>query len=701
MSKSRKHQTGRKSQFRSNDFPIEPAFEEEFAAHSEALKKLVYADEFGDIPQSKNKLAGQVSFPEQTHEKNNPTTEQTQKARDEHYASMKALREAYVREKEAKATAVIAGKATSTRKPTDQESLPGHNSFYEPSNGDSDYLSQDDIAEMVADLEYQRMWNEQVYGKLPAQDSSNTDMSKRTGNQQKKADRTSTLKGETVNNDTVMDTVTVFTVDERMRLLLERYEFLNYKGVICPTDGSSLYTRDSIKRKKHRASKSDSNALQPDKVYNSTVKGFYRDYSLKLHVSGGDNLAVFTPDAKAKFIAFDFDDSTRENTVDMLQSVRMTIGIIDSIGLVPFLYYSGDKGFHLEVFFDEPVDINKLKTLNRIIISQYKAKDGKYMDNNIQPSDSAYRIFGSWHYRTKKFSEALIINISMVGDDKGGKSRRINLTSCETPDKSWEHFANATINDSSLLDDILMKNPAKFEPVPKSLKESRRDRRHTANFVPKPLYYNPAILKTIHESGLFGEYRRHYTAYHLGRFFRHELKLTEKQAREEIITWLQRHYEEFHQSLQVKNILPFEDTACGLIKSAYEACCYDTLQNCKNGYAVGKPFGKERVEIFHQLAFDYINGLDYNRGRKKALVNLLDKAMELSSLDIGFEYPKLREIFDVGSNTTIRAWLDEFEQDNILICTKKGTFKTYSKPRLASQYRLLLPEYCYRVIGDK
>jgi len=117
-----------------------------------------------------------------------------------------------------------------------------------------------------------------------------------------------------------------------------------------------------------------------------------------------------------------------------------------------------------------------------------------------------------------------------------------------------------------------------------------------------------------------------------------------------------------------------------------------------NGYKMGFPFYRERVEIYHKIAFDYLNGLDYTIRQKRALMSLLDKAMELNRLDFGVSYDDLKDLFSTSSPTTVRVWLNEFEHDNIFICTKKGSYK----PRpLASQYRLMLPDYCYKALDDK
>ena len=613
--------------------------------------------------------------------------------REDHDREIAIKREAYNREKEARAAAMTASKADPAPRKTKQPPLPGVDSFYTPEPGTSSYPN--DMDDIVDDIESAQIKNEREQANQPIQGTTNINIPAWVNDQVKKSGPD--MVSAPVNNNSDVNTVTIFTVAERAQLLIERYGFVNHKGTIFPTDGSTPYNLDSIKYKKERAS--EANNVEPDEIYKTTKKLFYRDYYLKKHVDGKENLAVFTPAAKVKFIAFDFDDSVGDlETIGY--SVKQTIAIICSLGLSPFLYHSGGRGFHLEVFFDKPVGINKLNALNRIIINLYNEKGGRHMDRTY-PSGSAYRIFGSWHYKTKNFSTAIIINSQPVEDGEGNKRYKIKLTPCETADKSWEHFADAPINDSSLIDNIIPQDPISNEPTSQSIKEKKRDMRNTVNYAIKPIFYNPAILKRIHESGLFSEYRRHYTAYQLGRYFKYCLKLTDRgEVRESITVWLQCHYEEFRPFLESKNLVPFADDACRLIKSAYEACCYDTLQNCLNGYAVGEPFRKEKVEIFHKLAFDYLNGLNYTVRQKKALTAMLDKAMELSSLNVGFEYPKLLEIFDVGSKSTVSAWLKEFEQDNVFICTQKGTYKTYGKTRLASQYRLMLPEDCYKVLKD-
>jgi hypothetical protein len=364
--------------------------------------------------------------------------------------------------------------------------------------------------------------------------------------------------------------------------------------------------------------------------------------------------------------------------------------IICTLGFSPFIYASGGKGFHVEIFFDKPVDGNKLSALNNIIVSRFKESKGQCLDKSY-PSASAYRVFGSHHYKTRKFTMAVKYSLQL---DMNGNISQVDLKGITSINESWEMFANATINDSSLLDNIIEKNPITFLP---ETDISKRAREHASNYSAKPYYYNADIIKRIYESGLFGEYKRHFTAFQLGRYFKHCLNMTEHELRDAIILWLMRHYRDHTPFLANRGITPFGEDVCRLIKSTYEECCKDTLLNCINGYNTGKPFEREKVEIFHQAAFDYLNGLDYSLNRKKALIALLDYAMQFSSLDLGFSYTKLLEIFNVNNRNTLGNWLTIFEEDNVLVCIRKGSIKT----KLTSQYRLMLPDYCYRILESK
>ena len=67
--------------------------------------------------------------------------------------------------------------------------------------------------------------------------------------------------------------------------------------------------------------------------------------------------------------------------------------VIHSLGLVPFVYYSGGKGFHVEAFFDKPISTNKLNTLNNILLRKHWDIGGRHVDG-VYPSAKAYRVFG-------------------------------------------------------------------------------------------------------------------------------------------------------------------------------------------------------------------------------------------------------------------------------------------------------------------
>jgi hypothetical protein len=100
-----------------------------------------------------------------------------------------------------------------------------------------------------------------------------------------------------------------------------------------------------------------------------------------------------------KMIAFDIDSPTGEYTQDVKDSLRILMKVVIQLGFKPFCYFSGNKGAHLEVFFDEAIDGKKLNMLNVIIQTKHRDFGGAYIDC-IYPCNKAYRVFGCLHWKT-------------------------------------------------------------------------------------------------------------------------------------------------------------------------------------------------------------------------------------------------------------------------------------------------------------
>ena len=476
---------------------------------------------------------------------------------------------------------------------------------------------------------------------------------------------------------------------ERAELILRHYDPVNYRGLICPLSGHP-YTLDTIQCKREgnlvvdrdngtTTYKSSSTSKRATRPFNQTAAVFN-------HVTDGANLGIYLSQKECRFIAFDLDshaiesDITVERDESLRYSVAYLISVLYRLGLKPFLYFSGKKGFHVEAFFDKPVPVGKLKSLNNIVLVKHAEKGGAPIDVTY-PCNSAYRVFGCFHFKTGYFTQAQEIeiydNYTKVGWD------------CLNYDDSWEAFANVPLNSSDIVDKIIAAHPdIKLPPKP-----TKREQQHQVNYAPKGVYYNSAILKKIHDKGLYGEYHRYNSAFNLGRYFRYFLGLSEVQVITEITTWLKRHFPE---KCHNNGLIPFEG-AHNRIKSRFEDCIEETIQNCLNGFLKGKPFKPEKVEIFGYDAVTYIRDLQYNRKQQTALWGLLNYAKKHNSLNLYVSYNNLHKIFNVISRSTVSKWLKIFKEDNILIPLNDHI----RKQRGQMQYRLMLPESCYRVIPDQ
>lgn len=177
------------------------------------------------------------------------------------------------------------------------------------------------------------------------------------------------------------------------------------------------------------------------------------------------------------------------------------------------------KGYHCEVFFDGVVPIKKLNLLNHIILAKHKETGGAHIDC-IYPANKAYRIFGCFHYKTQKFTEAVEISVCAETGEVG--MERLNYAD------SWERFAAISPNPVEVIDEIIAANPNIIAPPGKDKRTIQREH----NYTPKTVYYDKTVIKQIHETGLYGEYRRHHSAFQLGRYFKHVLRLSKYASRE-------------------------------------------------------------------------------------------------------------------------------------------------------------------------
>jgi hypothetical protein len=478
---------------------------------------------------------------------------------------------------------------------------------------------------------------------------------------------------------------------QRLMLILKRYAPSNYRGAIFPINGNRPYTLDSIQCKREgnlSVVKENGRTIFAAKKQKK-AKPFNQKAALLNHVTDGANLGIYFRKKECKLIAFDLDtDSSEKGEIEehdesLRFSVSCMIYVLHKLGLSPFLYLSGKKGYHCEVFFDKPISREKLNTLNNIILTKHREFGGTHIDV-VYPSGRSYRVFGCFHYKTGNFTHALKIDeIKEIND----KSISIHWSKVDY-NESWKLFAGTPDNKAEIVDEIIAAHPDIIAPP----KIDKKTRRHNANYAPKGIYYNRDIIKTIHERGLFGEHHRYLSAFQLGRYFRQMIGLSKEEAGAEIVIWLKRHFVE--QCTRENGLISFEGALTKKIKSSYEDCVEETIQNCLNGYNSRILFKREIVEIYHNSAYQYISELRYTRKQISALLALLGYAEKYSSLNLYISYNYLLKIFNVGNRNTVHNWLKMFREDNIFIPINAAI----RKKRKPMRYRLLLPEDCYDVL---
>jgi hypothetical protein len=461
----------------------------------------------------------------------------------------------------------------------------------------------------------------------------------------------------------------IFAERFRRELLIERYDMAKGEALIFPLDGSNPYPLNSY------------NGVKKDQLYLGT--------RLKRHVTGGDNFAMRFRKTVCKLISYDLDNKSGDPALKakMEAEAVLLLDVIRSFGLYGFIYYSGSKGYHIEILFTNPVQRSSLEKVRDIILNAFIKRNGirGFIDDAIYPSNRAYRIFGCEHYKTGKFT--YVMKEKNIGN-------KVTLDELPYWD-SWREFRDMPINDPAVVDKIIKGAPVAAvsagTPAVTASRNTAKPAGKSQNHTPSELYTH-ANLEKLHKYGLFDNFTRHNVSYQLGRYFRYVLRLSKKQAENEIKNWIRKH---FPDSCSVYGLTPFSAEACDKAKTPLEECFDDTVDNCIRGYMGGHSFAKGTEVIDYEKSKQYLGNFNYSRRKSGALLALLEAAVKLRSLVIGFDYPALFKIMKVGSKATVSKWMKEFDADGVLVRWKTGS----GRQKMTNEYKFMLPADCYTIIN--
>ena len=420
--------------------------------------------------------------------------------------------------------------------------------------------------------------------------------------------------------------------------------------------------------------------MRPNGVYCLNTfkkKPFSLNINIKKHIeSKGMNLAVIFPKDKTHIMAFDLDSD--DILYDVILSGDKLIEVIKELGFKPIVYVSGGKGIHIEVRFSNEISCNELRKLAKIIKILAEKNGCQYIDK-VYPSGSAYRPFGCRHYKTNVFTG--IIKNTML--PQGIESSRILLEG-----ESWNEFNNyvaygCRVNTINKVEKALIK----YHDVKPNIKSKRKKEPFGEGSVKKEIHYSIKALEQIHTQGLYSNYTRYYTSYQLGRYFKEVLHLTEGQARAEINNWLSRHYR--------TSLNYFGDAAGSKIKSAYNKCVKETIDNCMRGYANGQSITPKQIITFKRKTEKYVDDLKITKPQKAALRYLIRTAEGYNSLSFYHSYDQLGAGFKLKEKDSIKAYIDKFIKLGLIKIISKGSI--IGGKNIATTYEIIIPAAYYDI----
>ena len=237
-------------------------------------------------------------------------------------------------------------------------------------------------------------------------------------------------------------------------------------------------------------------------------KLFYLNYYLEEHICGGINLAIVFPKRSTTMMAFALDTNDTTKLSQLWETTKTLFRTLEGFRLSPFLYMSGGKGYHIDVLLDATFEVPILiKGVNLVKSKAIENGANPEFFDCCYPSKKAYRIFGSWHYKTGLFTSAFDRNFKILSEVD-----------------SWDYFSKLTPSYSNLFEYKIYQLPATEEMTSITDKKNGGKKSTVKND------WSINSLRTIHENGLIAGYSRYNTAFNLGRYFRHSLNLSDEQV---------------------------------------------------------------------------------------------------------------------------------------------------------------------------
>lgn len=158
-----------------------------------------------------------------------------------------------------------------------------------------------------------------------------------------------------------------------------------------------------LKRSKFLIMNKDGNYFTLEKQNKDDKRNQIADWRISEHLNGNTTLGVFAGSIFTKFICFDVDIKDIELAK---WAVYKLINTITQTGISEeYIYtsFSGSKGYHVEIFFDEPIYLSDAEKFYLMILNNAELLNIKYGQIEFRPNDNqGVKIPLGIHFKTNK-----------------------------------------------------------------------------------------------------------------------------------------------------------------------------------------------------------------------------------------------------------------------------------------------------------
>ncbi|WP_003545417.1 TOTE conflict system archaeo-eukaryotic primase domain-containing protein [Desulfotomaculum nigrificans] len=270
--------------------------------------------------------------------------------------------------------------------------------------------------------------------------------------------------------------------------------------------------------------------LLHDGRYITTKKKPLMDWMIKNHLKGTATIGTFAGKNGTKFICFDID--TKETAK---QYYHKLINSLINIGIpADYIYpsFSGTKGYHVEIFFDNPIAITELKKLYKKVLAEINANETEI---EFRPTSSqGVKIPLGRNFKSQDMEN----NICWYVD-------RETLE----PIRDIEYMLKIQKIDSNTIKDII-KNIGQQKVIKKQKIKSKQQQPQN-KVVSLPVYigneYSIEKLEKLWKKGITQQGTRHTSMVKLAKYLRY-LGNTREQTKIDLMNWLERQPEHTYNS---------------------------------------------------------------------------------------------------------------------------------------------------------